>query len=720
MFHHPDHTSVAYPRVVSHIASEVLDAVTDDGSPYALEVLDVIRASVAAIVSRYSGEDFVLVATGNEQTAVGYRFSDDRALADVIARPERAAASTAAAVVVLDGDDAQSGGDTLRRSGDTLRRVLRVGVTPSAGGTTLRWSASGGTGREKLELMSSRHARLLEAVAHYPQRPVASISILGEEERDRILALGNGPAAAYERDAGIHDIFKRVAAASPNAIAVVAGESTLTYAELDRRANRLARHLHAVGVLPGSAVGVALKRSVDVPITLLAVLKAGAAYVPLDVSYEDGRIVMMLQDAAVKSVVMRSHERDWAAMGVRSTIDLSRDADQIEGRSGELYRVAMPPEALACLMYAPGSTGRPKGVEVRHRAVLRLVCGAGCVKIEPDDVVLLVSSLSFSASTFEVWAPLLNGATLAIAPSGMVSLPAIGASLERFGVTTLWLTAPLFRQMVETELPRLGGLRQLLTGGDVVSAEHARRFVRAFPECALIAGYGSAEGSIFSCTYRVPGADAVGESVPIGRPTANSTAYVLDRYRELVPIGVSGELYVGGDGVARGYYNQADQTAKVFVPDPFALEPDARMYRTGDVARWREDGQLDYLGRIERKVNVRGFRIELEEIETTLATHPAVLHAAVVVASGPEGNSLHAFVSIVPGRGAEQHTIRGHLLASLPEYMQPQRITVLKALPFLESWKIDRVALAALAAAGPADAPARRGSAPILGSELDP
>jgi amino acid adenylation domain-containing protein len=687
MFHHPDHTSAAYPRVVSHVPAEVLDAVTDDGSPCALEVLDVVRASVAAIVSRYSGEDFVLVATGNEQAAVGYRFSGDRALADVIARPERAAASTAAAVMVLDGDDA--------RSGDSLHRLLRVTVTASGDGATLRWSAPDGTGRENLQIMSSHHARLLEAVAHYPQRPVASISILGAEERDRIVALSTGPAAAYERDAGIHDIFSRVAAASPNAIAVVEGEATLTYAELDRRANRLARHLHAAGVMPGSAVGVALERSLDVPITLLAVLKAGAAYVPLGVSYEDGRLAMMLQDAAVKSVVMRSDERDWAAIGAHSTIDLARDADQIERRSGASYRVAMPLEALACVMYAPGSIGGPKGVEVRHRAVLRLVCGAGYVTIAPGDVVLLLSPLSFNASTFEVWAPLLNGATLAIAPSGTISPPAIGAELERFGVTTLWLTAPLFRQMVETELPRLGGLRRLLTGGDVVSAEHARRFVRAFPGCALIVGYGSTEGTTFSCAYRVPAAEAVGENVPIGRPTANSTAYLLDRYRDLVPVGVSGELYVGGDGVARGYRHQPDQTAKVFVSDPFALEPDARMYRTGDVARWRDDGQLDYLGRIERQVNVRGFRIELEEIETTLATHPAVLHAAVVVVSVPEGNCLDAFVSIVPGRNAQQHTIRGHLLATLPEYMQPRRITVLEALPFLESWKIDRVALAA-------------------------
>jgi amino acid adenylation domain-containing protein len=711
MSHHPDPTVIADHRVVSHIPTDVFEALADAESPYTFELLDIVRASVAAIVSRYSGDDFVAVGTGDEGAAVGYRFSDDRKLSDVIASPEPIAASNAATVVVLEDDHTKSAG----AAGD----LVRVSVTAAGDDVTLRWSAGAGTGGEKLARMSSHHARLLEAVAHYPQRPVTSVAILSLEERNRILALSCGPPAEYERDAGIHDVFARVAAASPDAVAVVSGDTALTYAELDARANQLARHLHAAGVMPGSAVGVALDRSIDVPIALLAVLKAGAVYVPLDVSYGDDRLAMMLQDAAVSSVVTRSDERDWATLGVRCTVDLARDAGQVGARRSEPYRVAMPPEALAYVMYTSGSTGRPKGVEVGHRAVLRLVRGANYVSIAADEVVLLLAPLSFDASTFELWAPLLNGATLAIAPAGMLSLPEIVSSLERFRVTTLWLTAPLFRLMVETELPHLAGLRWLLTGGDVVSAEHARRFVRAFPQCALIDGYGPTENTTFSCTYRVPSAEALGETVPIGRPISNSSTYVLDRHRELVPIGVIGELYVGGDGVARGYCNRPDLSANKFVWDPFALQPDARMYRTGDLVRWREDGQLDYLGRIDRQVKIRGFRIELEEIEAALATHEAVLDAALVVVSRPEGKSLHAFVSIVPGRNAAQHTIRGHLIAMLPEYMQPQRITVLETLPLLESGKIDRIALAALAAAATESPAASRASAPTREAGLD-
>lgn len=519
-----------------------------------------------------------------------------------------------------------------------------------------------------------------------------------DRDRDRVVALGTGARTAYERDTTIDQLFALQASRSPSRTAVASEEGTLTYAQLDLAANRLATWLNRHGVRPGAAVGVALERSIEVPVILLGILKAGCIYVPLDVSYPRERLAFIAGDASISCIVTerRASER------LPNTSALVLLIDEHAGEIGT-QRATSPPaahgaDAIAYVMYTSGSTGRPKGVAIPHRGVVRLVRGADYVTIAHRDVFLHFAPLAFDASTFEIWAPLLNGACLAIAPAGQLSLAELGHVLERFAVTTLWLTAPLFRLMVETELRRLGGLRQLLTGGDVVSVQHAISFLKAFPACRLIDGYGPTENTTFSCCYPIPSPDAIRAAVPIGRPIANSTAYALDENLRPAPIGTPGELCVGGDGIARGYVNLPALTAERFVPNPFSREPGARLYRTGDRARLRPDGVFEFLGRVDHQVKVHGFRIELGEIESVLRSHPDLIDAAVTVVTRGGENMLFAHVVTAPGGRADEIDLRRHLAEKLPRHMIPTHIAGVKRLPEHSSGKLDRVTLAEHAA----------------------
>ena len=506
---------------------------------------------------------------------------------------------------------------------------------------------------------------------------------------ERAPSVSAGPRTRYERDSPIHEIFTRQAHRAPHAVAVVADAGSLTYAQLEGRSNQIARALASLGVTPGDAVGVVAERSLLLPAALLGILKAGAAYVPLDPADAPERLAAIVHDTALRTIVTDGTSFPFPTG--TSVIDLARGAAVVDAQSAAAF--AAPATASpAYVMYTSGSTGRPKGVAIEHRGVVRLVRATNFVTIGADDVFLKLAPSSFDASTFEIWAPLLNGARLAIPPGGHLSVGEIGAALERFRVSVLWLTAPLFRLVVDTGLVHLRGVRQLLAGGDVVSPEHARRFLRAFPGHHLINGYGPTENTTFSCCHTVASAESIGERIPIGRAIANSTAYVLDEERNLVPAGTPGELYVGGDGIARGYLNRDDLTAERFVADPF--EDVGRLYRTGDLVSMRDDGALEFLGRIDRQVKIRGFRVELDAIEAVLQAHPGVLHAAVVV---DERGGDKLLVAYVAGR-VQAPELRAHLARTLSRAMIPHVISVLDELPQLTSGKIDRAALAQRAA----------------------
>jgi amino acid adenylation domain-containing protein len=512
-------------------------------------------------------------------------------------------------------------------------------------------------------------------------------------DRDRLKHLSVGVRAPYERDSSVVEQFMARALATPDAPAVLAEDGTISYRELDRASSFLARYLESQGAVPGSSVGVAIERSRSLPVAILAILKVGAAYVPLDRANTEERRDFIIRDASVVLVVTDGQsDGDPVPAGTRS-IDLVRDATAINSVSDLAYESPASAGSIAYIMYTSGSTGRPKGVAIDHRAILRLVRNTDFVTIATDDVILQFAPPAFDASTFELWAPLLNGAAIAIPPPGPLALRELADALDRYRVTMLWLTAPLFRVIVEIEVERFTGLRTLLTGGDVVSPEHARRFARLAPNCRLINGYGPTENTTFSCCYTVPPEADFESSIPIGRPIANSTAYVVDSAFELAGIGVPGELVVGGDGLARGYVNLPDLTAERFVRDPFSNDPNARLYRTGDRVRWRDDGLLEFLGRFDFQVKIRGFRIELGEIETALEGHPSVFEAIAVVTDRNGEKALHAFVVPRHGLTVGEAELRSHVSSRLPSYMMPHTFAVRSLLPKFTSGKIDRIAL---------------------------
>jgi aspartate racemase len=418
----------------------------------------------------------------------------------------------------------------------------------------------------------------------------------------------------YPRTRTIHALFEEQAAATPEAVAVLFGDQELTYDRLNRLANRLAQRLRQLGVSRGTPVALCLERSPELIVALLGILKAGGAYVPLDPLYPDDRLAFMLQDTAAPVALVHppTQERLRPALDRSGAlgVDVRGLADGLPDAQGPAGETTA--DDLAYVMYTSGSTGRPKGVLVGHRAVVRLVRDTNYCRFGPDEVFLQLAPLSFDASTFEVWGPLLNGGRLALLPPGAVALEALGAAIRRYRVTTLWLTAGLFHLMVEQRPQDLAGLRQLLAGGDVLSPPHVRRALAALRDGVLINGYGDTVRWAIRPGGRY---DPVGDTVPISRPISNTTVHILDESRQPVPAGVAGELYIGGDGLAQRYLNNPELTSEKFVPDPFSDDPAARLYRTGDRVRRRPDGAIEFLGRLDDQVKILGHRIEPGKLE---------------------------------------------------------------------------------------------------------
>jgi len=353
------------------------------------------------------------------------------------------------------------------------------------------------------------------------------------------------------------------------------------------------------------------------------------------------------------------------------------------------------PDNLAYVIYTSGSTGHPKGVSVPHRAVARLVLNTNYLEIFPSDRVAQLASISFDAATLEIWGALLNGACLVVFSPRASSLDELGSSIEECGVTVLWLTAALFHQMVERQLPRMRGLRLLFTGGEVVLPDHARVCAKALTGCVLRNGYGPTENTTFTATWEIR-PDAVHETVPIGHPISNSTVYVLDGDLQPVPTGVAGELYTGGAGLARGYHGHPQLTAERFIPDPLSGIAGSRLYRTGDRVRWRSDGTLEFLGRIDRQVKLRGFRIELSEIEAVARKCPGVADCIVLLREDMPGyKELVAYVVFSGKEQASVERLKEQMSEHLPGFMMPSAFVRLPSMPLTRNGKIDRDSLPA-------------------------
>ncbi len=533
-----------------------------------------------------------------------------------------------------------------------------------------------------IERLLGHYTQLLEAIVANPFQKISRLKLLSDTERAQLLDW-NKTQTGYPREKTIAQLFQEQAERTPENVALVFGSEQMTYRQLDESANQLAQHLHEVGVGPDSLVGIALDRSFDLIIGLLAILKAGGAYVPLDSNLPEDRLRFMIEDTGVSILIT---DKQFAFSAIRKINP--RTLPQILDVQRSFLDIQCSPENLAYVTYTSGSTGKPKGVAVPQRAVVRLVKQTNYMRFGSDEVFLQFAPVSFDASTLEIWGALLNGAKLVIFPPQLPSLEELGATLCEHHVTTLWLTAGLFHQMVEHRLDDLRGIKQLLAGGDVLSVPHVNRVLEQFPNCQLINGYGPTENTTFTCCYSIP-RHWNGRSVPIGEPISNTQVYVLDKNLEPVPIGVPGELHIGGDGLARGYLNRPELNTQKFISNPFY--PDARLYKTGDKVRWLADGTIEFLGRIDHQVKVRGFRIELEEIEAALAQHPLIRQTVVVARSvGTTDKELIAYFTTENRIGLSISELRAHLGIILPSYMIPTHFVPLDELPLTANGKIDR------------------------------
>uniref|UniRef100_UPI0036DE2A6C amino acid adenylation domain-containing protein n=1 Tax=Photorhabdus sp. RM322S TaxID=3342825 RepID=UPI0036DE2A6C len=482
------------------------------------------------------------------------------------------------------------------------------------------------------------------------------------------------------------------AAKTPEAIALVHEDHTLSYAELNARANRLARELIKQGVRPGGHVALLLERSVALVVAQLAVLKTDAVYVPIDPSVPDERKLWIIQDCAAQ-LLLADDQMNIPANFAVPQLRFSGEENTDNGQTFSNLALSGASVEPAYIMYTSGSTGTPKGVLVPHCAVTRLVINNGYAEIGPDDRVAFTANPAFDASTFEVWAPLLNGGTLVVIDrTTLLTPPALVQALQAHQVTILWLTIGLFNRLAAPLSPVLPQIKSLIFGGDIPDLHVIASLLENNTPQHLLQAYGPTEGTTFSTIYRITTLAPEAHNIPIGRPIANTRVYLLDDDGQPVPLGAVGEIYVGGDGVAKGYLNRPELTAERFLIDPFNEKPGARMYRTGDLARYRPDGNLEFLGRNDQQVKIRGFRIEPGEIETRLVEHPAIRESAVLVHGNGLEKRLVAYV-VADEEDGLANNLREHLSKVLPEYMVPTAFVRLDTFPLTPNGKLDRKAL---------------------------
>ncbi|KPW24811.1 Amino acid adenylation, partial [Pseudomonas syringae pv. aceris] len=532
---------------------------------------------------------------------------------------------------------------------------------------------------------------LVQALEQQSATALIESSVLPEAERERLLVSFNDTRRDYPRGQPVHRLFERRAALHPHAVAAVHGRRSLTYGELNERANHLAHYLLGQGVRPNEHVAILLPRSLELLISQLAIGKCAATYVPLDVNAPAERQHYMLDDCQAKCVLTQS------ATSLGSTVQRI-DLDQLNLDDQPAHDPGLPQasDTAAYVMYTSGSTGAPKGVRVAHRGIARLVLNNGYADFNEQDSIAFASNPAFDASTMEVWGALLNGGQLlVIEHTTLIDPMRFSAALRHGNVSVLFLTSALFNQYVQLIPEALSGLRLLLSGGERADPASFRTLLAQAPGLHLLNAYGPTETTTFATACEVRALADHAESVPIGRPIGNTTVYVLDAHQRLTPLGAIGELYIGGDGVALGYLNRPDLTAEKFIADPFSDQPGALLYRTGDLGRWLEDGQLECLGRNDDQVKIRGFRIELGEIVNCLHQLPGIREAVVLAREDEPGQVrlVAYFTSRLDAEAPAPEQMRAHLQANLPEYMVPGAFVELTALPLTANGKLDSRAL---------------------------
>ena len=545
---------------------------------------------------------------------------------------------------------------------------------------------------------------LLEAMVLDDTQAVDRLPLLPAAERHQVLYEWNDTAAEFLPSVCIHEVFEVQVEKSPEAVAVVYEDSHLSYCDLNHKSNQLAYYLRGLGVAPDTRVAICLERSLDLMVALLAVLKAGGAYVPMDPSYPAERLRFMLEDSAPAAVITQSHLRGILAANLISApvLDLTDPAapwQRCPQSNPKRAAIGLTPEHLAYVIYTSGSTGQPKGVMGTHHAIMnRFQWMYKRYPLKPHEVCCAKSSLSFVDSIWELFGPLLRGTKTVLLPTRFNQdlLQLIGA-LRRHEVTRLVLVPSMLQtilQLHDHDDVTLPKLEYCFTSGEPLSASLARNYLKIIPNGVLVNLYGSSEVAADATYYEIRCGELV-SSVPIGRPIANTQVYVLDAHVEAVPVGVTGELYIGGAGVARGYLNRPALTAERFLRDPFSHEPKARMYRTGDLGRWLPDGNIEFLGRNDFQVKLRGFRIELGEIEARLKEDARIREAVVVAREGTPGDKrlVVYYTLALSETSVDAAELRSQLSATLPEYMVPSAFVPVEAFPLTPNGKLDRRSL---------------------------
>ena len=555
---------------------------------------------------------------------------------------------------------------------------------------------------------------LLVGLSRSPDKHVFSVDMLSKEEIHQQLVEWNDTAADYPTDKCIHELFETQVVNNPDAIAVVFEDSQLTYAELNSKANQLAHYLvEEKHVTPDTLVGLCVDRSLEMIIGMLAILKAGGAYVPLDPDYPEARLVLMIEDAQLDTVLTQRQLADKIPVTTEQAVYLNDELildklAQYSTRNLSPNKSGLTAHHLAYVIYRSGSTGHPKGVLIAHQSVTSLVINNNFVELNDKTVILVNAPIAFDAATFEIWGGLLNGGKLVVQGERGVDLIRLGDLINKNEITVAWMTSGLFDVFSSLYKRKLPSLINLLVGGDVIKKQAVSNVRELNPDLNITNGYGPTENTVFSCCYPIPENVERLCSIPVGKSLSNRGTFILNEMLHVQPLGVAGELHVSGAGLARGYLNQPALTEEKFIANPFSDEPDAKLYKTGDLCRYLPDGNVEFIGRIDNQVKIRGFRIEFGEIESSLSAFDEVNDVVVVARENPSGDkSLVAYVVTDEAgdfTGEDESStyfphefiegLRQGLHQSLPDYMVPSAFVVLDKLPLTSNGKIDRKALA--------------------------
>ncbi len=543
--------------------------------------------------------------------------------------------------------------------------------------------------RKFIERMAKNFQIFLSQLITHPKKKIGFLQLLTREEKQKLLKLAPGPKTAYPRQSSVVAVFEKIAAKYPKNIAMRFLGKEMSYKELNEKANQLARHLKKMGVKRQDFVGIYLERSIDLFVGILAILKAGAIYVPIDASYPLERKLYMIKDTGLKVLITaESFAEQFPKKGLRFLFLKDIDLTPYPKTNLKLKIKALD---LAYINYTSGTTGNPKGVQIYHRGINRLVIHPNWANFSSHDRFLQVSNISYDGLVHELWGAFLNGATLCIYPQIKLSPDELGKFIEKEKVTQIVFTSRLFTLMVEESLEYLKGVRCICSGGDAMSAKHAKIAFEKIPSCQVTNVCGPTENATQTTTYAVVDPKALKFEVPIGRPIGHTSVYVLDANRQLVPFGANGELCTGGDGLAKGYLHRPDLTAEKFIPNPFGK---GRLYRIGDLVHYLPDGNLSFLGRIDTQVKIRGFRIELGEVEEVIRAFSGVSDCIAMAREDVPGNKqLVAYVQTQHKKKVDAEGLKKWVASKLPSFMIPSFFVILERFPMTPNGKVDRKSL---------------------------